>query len=131
MESLIATPEFWIKYQERVLTGYDQAADLGHQVGIVSERGRLLIFDQLILGGPGVVKRGIRAYSERYPRGVPGRPGAEAERIAALGEIFKSELPNNSAVIDTIISGPGSIRGINFNLSQLGVSDRAEMPLPR
>jgi hypothetical protein len=128
MERLIAAPEFWIKYQARVLAAYAQATDAAHQVGLVSERGRLLIFDQLVLGGPGMVTRGTRSYAERYPEGASGRPDSEPARIRALGDIFKSQLPGGvggsiGRRIDTIISGQGSIRGITFNLDQLGVSD--------
>jgi hypothetical protein len=52
MERLIATPEFWVAYQGRVLAAYAQAAELARQIGLVSERGRLLIFDRLIQMGP-------------------------------------------------------------------------------
>jgi hypothetical protein len=124
MGRLIAAPEFWIKYQARVLAAYAQATDAAHQIGLVSERGRLLIFDQLVLGGPGMVARGVRSYTERYSEGAPGRPDSEAARLRALGEIFKSQ--GSGAIarrIDTIINGQGSIRGITFNLNQLGVSD--------
>jgi hypothetical protein len=127
IERLIAAPEFWIKYQARVLAAYAQATDAARQIGLVSDRGKLLIFDQLVLGGPGMVTRGVRNYTERYPEGAAGRPDTEAARIRALGQIFKSQVPSGSGAIarriDTIVSGQGSIRGITFNLNQLGVSD--------
>jgi hypothetical protein len=127
MERLIAAPEFWIKYQARVLAAYAQATDTAHQIGLVSERGRLLIFDQLVFGGPGMVARGVRNYTERYPAGAPDRPDGEPARIRELGEIFKSQVPSSFGAIarriDTIIGGQGSIRGITFDLNQLGVSD--------
>jgi hypothetical protein len=126
MERLIAAPEFWIKYQTRILAVYEQATDAARQIGLVSERGRLLIFDQLVLGGPGTVARGVRGYAERYPEGAAGRPDSEAARIRALGEVFKSQLPTGLGVgrrIDTIISGQGSVRGVTIDLNQLGVSD--------
>jgi hypothetical protein len=123
MESLITAPEFWIKYQTRVLAAYAQATDAARQIGLVSERGRLLIFDQLVLGGPGIIARGVRSYAERYPEGATNRPDSEAARVRALGEMFKSQLPGAGRRIDTIISGQGSIRGVTFDLNQLGVSD--------
>jgi hypothetical protein len=129
MESLIAAPEFWIKYQASVLARYAQAADTARQIGLVSERGRLLIFDRLVNEGPGSVARAVQSYAARYPEGAPGRPDSEAARIRSLGEIFKSQLPPRPYAafiarrIDTIVSGHGSVRGVTFDLNQLGVSD--------
>ena len=75
-----------------------------------------------------MVARGVRIYTERYPEGAPGRPDSEPARIRAMGEIFKSRVPGRFGTMDerrieTIVSGQGSIRGITFNLNQLGVSD--------
>jgi hypothetical protein len=122
MERLIAAPEFWIKYQARVLAAYAQAADAARQIGLISERGRLLIFNQLVLGGPGMVAGGVRRYTERYSNGALGRPDSEAARLRALGEIFK--FGAFARRIDTIVSGHGSVRGVTFDLNQLGVSDQ-------
>ncbi len=127
MERLLAAPEFWINYQEKVLAIYAQAADQARQIGLVSERGRLLVFDRLTNFGPGAVARATRRYAEQYPEGATGRPGSEAERIRALGELLKAEAPRAFAPqtarrIDTIVSGHGSVHGINFDLDQLGVS---------
>ncbi len=131
MERLITAPEFWIKYQFRVLAAYAQATDAARQIGLSSERGRLLLFDRLVHGGPGAVARGIRDYAERYPEGAANRPANEAARIRALGEILKAQGPPSVAAsvarrVDTIVSGHGSIRGITFDLDQLGVSDEVK-----
>jgi hypothetical protein len=96
---------------------------MARQIGLVSERGRLLIFDQLILGGPVRVERGLHTYAERFPAGAPDHPANEAARIRALGDIFKSDGIRFARRTDTIVSGKGSIRGITFDLNQLGVSD--------
>lgn len=126
---LVASPEFWIAYQSRVLQAYAQATDIARHVGLVSERGRLLVFDQLIVRGPGGIARAAQAYTQRY--GQPGQapPDSEKARILALGNIFKA-LPAPTAFapaiarrIDTIVTGRGSARGIAFDLDQLGVSD--------
>lgn len=125
MERLTGAPEFWIKYQARILAAYAQATDSARQIGLASERGRLLLFDRLVAGGPGTVARGVSLYTERYPEGAANRPRGEAARIRALGEIFKSQATGHSLDrrIETIVSGRGSIRGITFDLKQLGVSD--------
>jgi len=130
MERLTAVPEFWISYQARVLATYAQATDAARQVGLVSERGRLLIFDRLVNAGPGAVARGLKSYAAQYLEGAAGRPDSEAARIRALGEIFKSQLRSVHFAatfarrIDTIVSGQGSVRGVTFDLNQLGVSDQ-------
>jgi len=123
MERLVATPEFWIQYQVRVLSGYAQATEAAHQIGLTSERGRLLIFNQLVMGGPVSVDRGIRSYAAEYPEGAPRRPDNEVARIQALGAILKAQGGFEARRIDTIVSGKGSVRGIAFDLDQLGVSD--------
>jgi hypothetical protein len=130
MERLTAAPEFWISYQSRALATYAQATDVARQVGLVSERGRLLVFDRLVNAGAGSVARGVKIYAAQYPEGAPGRPDSEAARIRSLGEIFKSQLrsspfaANVARRIDTIVSGHGSVRGVTFDLNQLGVSDQ-------
>jgi hypothetical protein len=133
MERLATSPEFWIQYQGRVLAAYAQAADAARQIGLISARGRLLVFDRLVNGGPNAVARGTRSYAQQYPKGAPGQPDSEAARIRALGEILKAQIPKAQLPpgfaaliarrIDTIVSGHGSISGISFNLDQLGVSD--------
>jgi hypothetical protein len=127
---LVAAPEFWIAYQSRVLMAYARAADAARQVGLVSERGRLLIFDRLVNYGPNAVVRAVRTYADSYPATAQDRPETEPARIRALGDIFKRDtaIPKSlkrSAArrIDTIVSGQGSIRGISFDLAQLGISD--------
>jgi hypothetical protein len=129
-ERLVAAPEFWVAYQSRVLAAYASAAEVARQVGLVSERGRLLVFDHLVQFGPNAVARVARTYTERYPETAQDRPGTERDRIRALGDIFKTQ-PTIPAFlaravsrrVDTIVSGQGSIRGISFNLGQLGISD--------
>jgi hypothetical protein len=127
INSLVAEPEFWIQYEAKILVGYNEAAGAARKVGFVSERGRLLMFDRLVNGGPGAVNRAIREYSDKYPATSPSRPGTEAARIAALGEIFEADLRPQLPVvkqrIDTIVRGHGTIRGIAFDLDQLDVSD--------
>jgi hypothetical protein len=127
MQDLIAAPEFWIAYQAHVLSVYSHAANEARKVGLVSERGRLLVFDGLVNVGPNHVSNAVRRYGEKYPEGIPGRPSSESERIHALGDILKSEMPSAFARqyarrVDTIVSGHGSIRGITFDLDQLDVS---------
>ena len=130
MDRLTAAPEFWISYQTRALATYAQATDLARQVGLVSERGRLLVFDRLVNAGTGSVARAVKSYAAQYPEGAAGRPNSEAARIHSLGEIFKSQLrsmpfaANVGRRIDTIASGRGTVRGVSFDLDQLGVSDR-------
>jgi hypothetical protein len=114
----------------RVLATYAQATDVARQIGLVSERGRLLVFDRLVNAGAGSVARGVKSYAAQYPEGAPGRPDSEAARIRSLGEIFKSQLRSSAFAanvarrIDTIVSGHGSVRGVTFDLNQLGVSDQ-------
>lgn len=128
-ERLVAAPEFWVAYQSRALEAYARSAQVARQIGLVSERGRLLIFNQLIATGPNLVVRAAKTYAERYPATTQDRPGTEKARIKAFGDILKAQsMPANSlsAVskrVDTIVSGHGSIRGIAFDLDQLGVSD--------
>lgn len=81
MERLTAAPEFWISYQARVLAAYAQATDVTRQIGLVSERGRLLVFDRLVNAGAGSVAHGVKSYAAQYPEGAPGRPDSEAARI--------------------------------------------------
>jgi hypothetical protein len=126
-EHLVAAPEFWVAYQARVLAGYTSAAKLARQIGLVSERGRLLVFDQIVQRGPAPVARDARTYSDRYSATAQDRPSTERARIHALGEIFKTETRTPIARmaarrVDTIVSGRGSIRGISFDLDQLGIS---------
>jgi hypothetical protein len=126
MERLISTPEFWVAYQGRVLAAYAQAAVLARQIGLVSERGRLLIFDRLIWLGPAGVVRGVQAYVQRYPETAQDRPDSEKARILAIGNIFKAIYPRRlhgyaverivTSRIDTIVSGHGLVRGISFDL---------------
>jgi hypothetical protein len=90
----------------------------------------LLVFDQLVQRGPSGIAHAAETYAERYPQTIQDRPVSERTRIQALGDIFKT-LPGlpafmSSAVarrVDTIITGRGSIRGVSFDLDQLGVSD--------
>jgi hypothetical protein len=121
MERLAASPEFWIQYQVRATAAYAEAADAARRLGLTSERGRLLVFDRLVQVGPGGVKRGISAYSEQFPEGSGARPTTEAGRIAALGDIFKGM--GSTQRVNTIVTGHGSIRGVGFDLDQLGVSE--------
>jgi hypothetical protein len=134
IDKLTTTAEFWIAYQSQVLTAYARAVVLARQCGLVSERGRLLIFDRLNQSGLNPIARAMRAYSERYPANSPDRPTTERARILALGDIFKEyesslmSLPSPvkdriSRRIDTIVSGKGTIRGISFDLNELGISD--------
>jgi hypothetical protein len=127
-ERLIAAPEFWVAYQSRVLAGYARATEVAREIGLVSERGRLLIFDRLVQGGPGPVERGARTYAERYPATAQDRPSTEQARIRALGDIFKTDrtigdMRSVERRVDMIVSGRGSIRGISFDLDHLGISD--------
>jgi hypothetical protein len=129
IDKLVGLPEFWIAYQRRVLGYYAEATELAGKAGLVSERGRLLFLDRLINVGPGALRRAMQSYAEKWPEGAPGRPATEPERIRALGEIFKAQvppLPFKAMIvsrIDTIVTGHGSIRSISFDLNQLGVSD--------
>jgi hypothetical protein len=111
-----------------VLAGYARATEVAREIGLVSERGRLLIFDRLVQGGPGPVERGARTYAERYPATAQDRPSTEQARIRALGDIFKTDrtigdMRSVERRVDTIVSGRGSIRGISFDLDHLGISD--------
>jgi hypothetical protein len=133
MQRLVATPEFWIEYETYVLSAYAQATDEARKIGIASERGRLLVFDRLVSGGPGMVRRAISRYVEQYSKGSSGSLTNQTERIRALGELLKAEIPTIFAQspgaqfarrrIDTIVSGHGTIRGITFDLNRLNVSD--------
>jgi hypothetical protein len=127
MQRLVVAPEFWIEYQSFVLGVYRRAAAEARKVGLISERGRLLVFDGLVSGGPGHINRAVLHYSEKYPEGATDRPLTEMERIRAFGDILKSQARGNLAPIvarrvDTIVTGKGSIRGIVFDLDQLNVS---------
>jgi hypothetical protein len=126
-EHLVALPEFWIAYDQRALDYYEQAAVTARQIGLTSERGRLLIFDRLI-NAPGQVVRAVRSYAEQYPEGAANRPATEPERIHTLADMLKVQVGGRSRPgivrrIDTIASGHGSINGINFDLDALGISD--------
>jgi hypothetical protein len=128
IERLTASPEFWVRYQNRVLAAYIDATVAARKAGLTSERGRLLLFDRLVQMGPGGVQTGLRVYNERFPEGAANRPATESQRIRVLGDIFKSAAPGVLATafarrIDTIVSGRGTVRGIAFDLNQLGVSD--------
>jgi hypothetical protein len=128
-DKLTASPEFWIFYQSRVLAAYAQATEVARGVGLLSERGRLLVFDRLIQMGPAMVERATSSYSQKFPGGGSGQPKPESERLTDLGEIFKAMGPRFVSQfiarrVDTIVTGQGMIRGIAFDLNQLGVSDK-------
>lgn len=123
---LLSAPEFWIQYQLRVLAAYARATDTARELGLDSERGRLLVFDALVEGGPGYLTRMTARYAASHADAATGQSLGENERIQAVGEIFKAVSPTRSPVwarrIDTIVGGHGSIRGIAFDLDQLGIS---------
>lgn len=131
MTQLIASPEFWIQYQSRVIASYQEAADAARQLKLVSERGRLLVFDILVQAGPPYLTRTIARFAAAPPDGSTTQPADEKARLRAVGEFFKTSAPTHAASasrmwsrrIDTIVGGRGSIRGIAFDLEQLGISD--------
>jgi hypothetical protein len=127
IDGLLVVPEFWIQYEVRTLAGYSEAIEEARKIGLVSERGRLLVFDRLVNAGPGAVRRIVQQYSDKYPGASPSRPTTEAERIAALGELFKADesakLPGVKRRIETVVHGHGTIKGVAFDLDQLDVSD--------
>jgi hypothetical protein len=87
MDRLTAAPEFWISYQTRALATYAQATDLARQVGLVSERGRLLVFDRLVNQGAGSVACAVKSYAVQYLAGAAGQPNSEAARSLARRDL--------------------------------------------
>jgi hypothetical protein len=129
MGHLVSMPEFWIGYQARILAAYGAAADAARSIGLLSERGRLLMFDALVRSGPSGMSRAVASYTDQYHKGAANQPSDERARILALSDILKAQrvapplAPAVARRIETIVSGHGSVSGVSFDFDQLGISD--------
>ena len=124
---LTEQPEVWVAAQARTLGIYEAALRAARELDLRSERGVLLLFDRLVQDGTGAVSRAIPAINEAVAQMVDA---SELDRIAATADYFltkRSGTPLSPLVarrINTIVSGKGSLRGVDFDLDQIGVTTK-------
>lgn len=132
LRRLVQTPQVRAAQSEQNLRLYRQALRGADELGLVSERGVLFVFDRLVNQGPSVIKRlqaGISAKLEQRPQG--GGTLSEGERLVLLGDLVKGELhgryPFLLRRIDAIVSGRGTFNGIDYDFTALGIRDDVPM----
>lgn len=120
-------PEVWVAAQTRALQLYAEALGVARALRLRSERGVLLAFDRIVMEGSARVTRAVPEINRAIADG--GGEPTEAGRIAVAAAYFRDNLkvpgPLRAALerqINTIESGKGSLRGVDFDLDQIGIT---------
>jgi hypothetical protein len=126
---LSALPTFRYQYQTKALQTYGEAIQLASALDLRSERGVLMVFDNIIFLGRAAVNRQVARMKEMPP---PAEPLTETAKLARYAESLKSSVGGRPAVanfaarrINLITSGRATFKGIVYDLNELGIRDDA------
>lgn len=126
---IVRWPAFRHHYEAKVLDGYGEALRIARQIGLRSERGVLLVFDNIISLGAGRA----RQFATRYVQSSPDALLDERTKVARYADFLRSQQSSDVVrrMMDTrlrlLISGKARSGGISFDLNELGIRDDADM----
>lgn len=121
-------PAFRHHYEAKVLEGYGEALRISRQIGLRSERGVLLVFDNIISLGTG----GARRLATLYAQSNPDPSLDERAKLARYADFLRGQLrdPARRAMeprLRLMISGKARSGGISYDLNELGIRDDTDM----
>ncbi len=127
VEHLTGTLDFWTAYDRRYLQFYGMAARYARGLGLVSERGVLLVLNEIYNSGLSRLNAARQDFTDKVA--AAGPTVDEQTRITILSDALAAQRPSRflntelkRANAELLRSGKVTWQGIDYDLDALGVS---------